>query len=289
MDLSECIKKTRPNISANSLKTYLSSVRSTFMKIWPGEKLDYTRFFHDSHKAMEWFKTQPFNTRKTRLAAVLSCSHGQNEKVVELYHSMMIQDSQKYKDIEKDHMMTDAQRKNWISWAKVLQLHSELKKRTNPMFTEEKHDLDEIQKFIVLSCYVLIPPRRAMDFAEMKVKGYNKELDNYFDGKYFVFNKYKTAKSHGTQKLDVPVALQTILKKWMKVHPSDYLFSSRGEKLTSTGLGRILNSIFKKNISVNMLRHSYVTQNLAPLIEHLDKVADEMGHSRSQQSDYIKH
>jgi integrase len=283
------IKKTKPDIKESSLKTYLSSLRSTFNKIWPDKEFNHTLFFHECHKAMEWFKTQPFNTRKTRLAAIVACSHGQNEKVTEVFRSMMIQDSQKYKDIEKDHTMTDEQRKNWIAWDKVLKLHAELRKRTLPMFTEEKHDLNEIQKFVVLSCYVLIPPRRAMDFAEMVVKEYNKETDNYFDGKNFIFNQYKTMKSHGTQKIPVPVALQTIIKKWMKIHDGKYLFSSHGEKLTSTSLGRILNSIFKKNISVNMLRHSYVTQNLAPLIEHLDKVANEMGHSTQMQKDYIKH
>jgi site-specific recombinase XerD len=86
-----------------------------------------------------------------------------------------------------------------------------------------------------------------------------------------------------------PKTLEILLTKWIKKNPGDYLFSDyAGKKLTSAGISKILNSIFKKNISVNMLRHAYITDTLGPKIADLEEKAAEMGQSTGQQKLYVK-
>ena len=45
-----------------------------------------------------------------------------------------------------------------------------------------------------------LPPRRSLDYTAFKLDDISQK-DNYMDGKYFVFNTFKTAKSAGQQKI----------------------------------------------------------------------------------------
>ena len=76
------------------------------------------------------------------------------------------------------------------------------------------------------------------------------------------------------------------LSPWAK--DTEYLLSQRGEKITVQTLTKVFNNIFKKKVSVNVLRHAYITDELSPAIEKLEKSAEEMGHSRNQQVMYVK-
>jgi len=80
------------------------------------------------------------------------------------------------------------------------------------------------------------------------------------------------------------------LKKWIAFHDMDYLFANADDKeIAGSGMTKILNNIFKpKLISVNMLRHIYITEKSAPLIDKLKETAEEMAHSTGMQGLYVK-
>jgi uncharacterized protein YneF (UPF0154 family) len=137
----------------------------------------------------------------------------------------------------------------------------------------------------------VIPPRRSQDYGEMKIRNYDPKTDNYFKGDKFYFNVYKTAKTYGLQTLDVPKPLSALIKKWVKLNPTDYmLYSSNKQKLSSPQINRILNEAFGKAISTNMLRHIYLSDKYKniPAINDIQNLATEMGHSPSQALEYIK-
>jgi hypothetical protein len=80
-----------------------------------------------------------------------------------------------------------------------------------------------------------MPPRRSMDYSEMKIHNYDPKTDNYYKAGKFFYNKYKTAKTYGLQTLDVPKQLNTLIKKWIKLNNNDYmLYSTNGNKLWRT-------------------------------------------------------
>jgi hypothetical protein len=62
-----------------------------------------------------------------------------------------------------------------------------------------------------------------------------------------------------------------------------------GKELTSAEITKTLNSIFKKQIGVNQLRHIYITEKSAPLMKELEDTAIAMGHSTAQAKLYVKH
>lgn len=133
------------------------------------------------------------------------------------------------------------------------------------------------------------PPRRLMDWTEMKIANYTNE-DNYLKGNYFYFNKYKTVKLYGTQKVEINKELMPLINKLKKEKLSDYLLLNvNGGKFTSSSLNKRLQILF--GMGVDMLRSIYLTDHVYSndLLKKLEDNAEKMGHSiGSQMSYYVK-
>jgi len=285
------IKSNRPNLSSSSLRTYGYVLKKLLGQLDIEEK-DFKKILDHPQKVLEILKDQTPQSRKTTLAVLISL-FGRNEKT-DLFHNQMLRDAQKYNDILKSQNKTTKQTENWMSWAEVQKVYNDLYKHLNPLWKKQKlskKDLLNLVDLIMLSVYVLIPPRRSTDYVLMKIKNYT-EKDNYLDLKKgeFVFNQYKTAKTYGQNIVKIPTKLKTLLKKWVAVNPTDYLlFDSKMSPLTQSRLTIKLNNIFDKNISSSLLRHIYITDVVlkdAPKITELEKVASQMGHSTSAQAEY---
>ena len=155
-------------------------------------------------------------------------------------------------------------------------------------------DLQEIQNYIILSLLggVYVPPRRSKDYTNFKIKNVDKEKDNYIDKNEFVFNAYKTAKTYGQQRLEIPKELKTVLNKWIKVNPTDYLlFDSSLNALSNVKLNQRLNKLFGKKVGVNQMRKTFLSDKYGDLIttkNELAKDMKDMGSSTLQENIYIK-
>ena len=138
---------------------------------------------------------------------------------------------------------------------------------------------------------ILMPPRRSLDYALLKQKNYDKNADNYYSRNKIYFNKYKTSNKYGLTAIDVPRELNAVLKKWLKINPSDYvLVSTHMNPLSSSQITRMLNKIFGKQVSVNMLRHIFLTNYYKdiPKLTEMQNVASKMGHDVSTALEYVK-
>jgi hypothetical protein len=283
-DCAKHIKEQRPKLSESSVKTFCNILRN----LWSSE-FDYKNLIKHQDHVMNHLEHIKYTTRKTILSALVSISSG---TIQNTYRKLMIEDASKYNVLQRENKMTPEQRENWMSWKDILDILDKLKTKYYYIFKEKKpsqEDILNLQKYIILSVYTSIPPRRSQDFCLMKVKGYDKEKDNYYDKGKFNFRIYKTAKFSGLQIEKVPKSLEILLRKWMTFKPNDYLFSDWYEKpLTSSGMTKILNSIFGKNVSVNQLRHVYITEKMGPMIKELENTAEKMGHSVNQQKLYVK-
>ena len=166
---------------------------------------------------------------------------------------------------------------------------------------------DKITQLIVLSLYVLQPPRRIADYINMYiVKKMPIVMDksiNYLwlinqDNAVFYFNNYKTAGTYSTQSVDVSTELINLINSYIKRHPIKLtninniplLCSFDGSPFTRGNIiTRILNKIFGLKISVSMLRNIYLTNKFAPLNIKMDETAHDMGTSTGTiQNSYIK-
>lgn len=283
MDLTAELKKLRPTLSEGSLKTYTSILKSLHSKIFGGsiDKKDYD----ESKKILDFLKDVPANKRKTILSALVVISNNND------YRKEMIGDIKDYTADAKKMEKSATQEANWVTQDEIKNIYNEHKQDAMSCYKKSKlnmNDLQTIQQYIILCLLsgIFIAPRRSLDYTEFKINNINKETDNYLDKNELVFNKYKTAKFYNEQRVSCPKELLSILKKWIKTNNNDYLlFDSNGEKLTSVKLNQRLEKVFGKKCSVNLLRHSFLTDRFGDEIERskkMNNVAEDMGTSSSQ-------
>lgn len=291
--LKEHIKEQRPTLSESSLTTYNSILKSLYRKVFGDGNMDFDNF-EKSDKILTFLKDLEPNKRKTIMSAlVVIC------KDPKPYRTQMLDDIKETSAKTAKQEKTPDQEENWITQDALRAKFAELgqdsahtyKKKTLAMT-----DLQKIQDFIIIALFHLIVPRRAQDYTEFKIKDVDKEKDNWFDDRVneFVFTKYKTAKFYGEQRLPIGKDLKLIIKKWIKSNPTEYLlFDTNSSKLSTVKLNQRLNRIFgsTKGMSINALRHSYLSDKYQDTIKLNEDMADDMklmGSSEKQSTTYIQ-
>jgi integrase len=176
--------------------------------------------------------------------------------------------------------------------------------------TLNPHEYDALLKYMIVSLYVLQPPRRNGDYLEMLVVPSYEKSDrkaNYLDlsKMEFIYEKYKTSKSYGEQKFLVAPELKQVITLYLKYHPSiprgakgriamnqdfavPFLVYADGKPLTAiNAITRILNSALGAGIGSTQLRHIYLTSKYGDVEAEKEDDAEAMGHSVGQQGEYI--
>ena len=132
-----------------------------------------------------------------------------------------------------------------------------------------------------------------MDYSEFKLKDFIENEDNYMKNGTFFFNKFKTAKFK-KDSFKIPTKLKNLIQKWGKINnDSPYLLSqsrNKDKKISTSSLNSSLHRIFGKNVSVNILRHSYLSNYYkdTPALKEMNQLADQMGHSVNTALEYVK-
>lgn len=287
--ITEQLKKNRPSLSQSSLNTYKSNLSTLYRTIHPESKDDPIEFFCKEHNmVIKNLKQLPLNTRKLKLAGLVSLT-SHEPKVCRIYQDMMMNDIKQYDAEIREQKKSLSQQENWLSQDQVRNLHDNLRESTAYLFKKQTLTPKErslFQDYLILSLYVLQPPRRIQDYTEMLLNSTPADGEdfNYIKNKKFFFQKYKTAKRYGEQIVDINPKLYYIIQKWRKINPNQkwLIVGETGDRLTSPAMTMRLNKIFGgKKISVNMLRHIYITDELkdVPALTKLDKTAEAMGHS----------
>jgi len=291
--LKEHIKEKRPTLSDSSVNTYTSILKSLYKKAFGEGNMDFDDF-EKSDVILDFLKDLEPNKRKTIMSAlVVIC------KDPKPYRTQMLDDIKETSAKTAKQEKTPEQEEHWITQDALHAKFAELgqdsahtyKKKTLAMA-----DLQKIQDFIIIALFHLIPPRRAQDYTEFKIKDVDKEKDNWFDDRVneFVFTKYKTAKFYGEQRLPIGKDLKLIIKKWIKTNPTEYLlFDTNGSKLSTVKLNQRLNRIFgsTKGMSINALRHSFLSDKYQDTIKLNEDMAEDMklmGSSEKQATTYIQ-
>jgi len=293
--IKDQIQKNRPKISASSIRTYSSIVSNLYKKMTEKNSVDGIKGYFESNvkKVLDFLKETPANKRKTILASLVVFTEG-NEKAADLYRKQMLDDKGKYDDEQKDQKMTDTQRENWVSQDEVKKLYDQMDKELRPLLSRDKlndRQFQDLQNFVILALYHLQAPRRLKDYTEMKLRSVDEEKDNFIKANNLVFNVYKTAKTHGKETVAMNPKLKFILTKWRVLNPNEYmLVGLTGKKLSSSQLQQRLNQILGKRASVNILRHSFLSEKYKdlPAVRELEKRAEEMGHTVEQALLYVK-
>ena len=287
--IAEKIMEKRPNLGEKSLKSYVSTLFNLPKKM--DEISDDVDWFDDNiDEIMDYLKDVEANRRKSILSPLYVLTGDES------IHQLMISDAKVVNEKYKTQTKSESEKENWISWDKIVEKFNTRSIKANKLFKQKvlsKDDINFLNEYVILSCYVLFPPRRLMDYGMMKIRGCDQSKDNCMTAKKMTFNVYKTAKVYGKQEFDMPTELTSIFRKWSKINPSSYLiWNEKGKPTNSQQLNAILNRIFDgMDVSVNILRHSYLTHYYSgkmPTLLEMEDTALKMGHSVKQAMLYIK-
>ena len=213
--------------------------------------------------------------------------------------------------LENTQEMSSTMRANWFSWNDFLDiLNKEIKKYNKTKAESTPHEnMYKVQKLILLSLYVFVPPIR-LDFADLLIvpKLPNTKAWNYIttrDKKLHLY-KFKTVKSVKPQTYDlsgIPSLFDYIAELLRLQRHEDtkvelcyrrfLLLNTLKYKMSRPSLTQYLNEIFNKKVSCTMLRHVYLSERF-PVVKN-ESVADRiallsiMGHKTLDiQNRYIK-
>jgi hypothetical protein len=123
---------------------------------------------------------------------------------------------------------------------------------------------------LLISMYTLIPPRRVDYHSVPLVRNGSPEPSGNFikvgsDGLTLVMTEYKTSKRYGRQEEVLPEALVEQISASLEQNPREHLFVTPNNKPYSsaktfvTWANGVLKGVFKKNLSLTLIRHSYLT------------------------------
>lgn len=232
-------------------------------------------------------------TQKTYISAVLNyvISNEYNKDVINDYHKLLL-GLRKAETIETDkNKLTDKERIKYLDWADISGLVDKI---------------EDVRKRAIMALYILIPPRRIIDFSYMKlIKTYIKKYKLNLDDNYIVFNKqggqmifnnYKTNETYGQQIFNIPPKLKLILLGYIEEYNIDYnkyLLTGTNEPMTQPQLTKEITNITKeytgKPINLNILRHSYINSIPTNItLGERREISEKMAHSIMTQLTYIK-
>ena len=248
---------------------------------WVKDTTNVSEFIMDSGK----WKTQESRIQQFQsLSSILKVVKGY-ETQYDFYSKKSIAMRDEKTKIDDKNEMTEKEKANMLSWAKIKQI--------KPTTTHDK---------ALVGVYVDIPPRR-LDYRIMKLTTTSDDLDENFNyivcsrgaPKSFIFMNYKTDKTFGRQEFKIPRGLAIKLKAFIAdagLTSGHFLFGKTKDKpyaSFSTYVTKIFKKYTDKNLSVNLLRHSFISSFLRKKnLSIADKkaVSTAMAHSLTLQEKY---
>lgn len=293
------------NIAESSLKLYFNNLR----RLNGGEFPKSFTFLKNVDAILQKIQHYKPNTRRTYLISIVTLlKHDpKQKKLYDKYYTLL---DEYNKEMQTNNTKSETQKKNWINQDDVKKIYSALTDEVTPLLEKKKlsqSEYDTVLSWVVLSLYVLQPPRRNVDYQHaVMVNKYNDQMDrkyNYYDvpNETFHFNNYKTKGTYKTQTQKVSPELSAVISKYISIHPrkselkkksgiAPFLVNHEGMPFESiNSITRILNKIFGKRIGVSLLRNIYLTDKYADKVTELEKDATAMGTSSNTiQNQYVK-
>jgi integrase len=297
MTIEETLRANRPNLSDNSVRTYKSLIANLAKQM--SVKIETPEDVISHHVAiLDHIKGRSATGIKSSLSALIGLVEGSNDakETLERFGQVMKTKMKQANEQADEQKMTDKQKKAMMSWEDILKKYHDLKKEVEPLSEEEvlsKEQFARYQMYVLLSCMVLIEPRRSLDWTEFKLRNIDESKDNFLRvvkrKPFLVFNTFKTAKEIGQQILPCPPKLyKIIMGDWIFKNKHDYLLmnTQQSNKINSTQYMKLLYGFFGSNVSTNILRHSYLKHlyDKVPSIKQMKKTAHAMGKSKITQA-----
>jgi hypothetical protein len=299
-------------LAESSIALYMRSLE----KLNGGRPFPSLAFLTKMPLIMEQIGKYKPNTQRSILIAIVSVMNAVKglpknvAKYTNKYYEVLKEVKRGVDAVEATGEKSEAQKENWVSWDEVEQLMNAAAGTALATSGSSLSDINKLLDAVILGLYVYIPPRRNKDYIDMVVARKVEDapadanvLD--LDKSQFVFRNYKTSSTYGTQTINAPKELMTLIAKYLQARgvmkdllPSKkkgvrvavpFLVQPSGKPFNVNGITRVLNRIFGKKVGSSLLRHIYLTGKYGKILEEQKKDAEAMANSVDMQNKtYIK-
>jgi integrase len=300
--------KDKKKISDISINSYLKCLEklndnSDF------KNLDFLKNRENIDKIINKYKKNTQRNLYISICSVLSL-YPKYSKIYKEYSDILKNTNKILKEEEEENEKSESQKKNWVEWNEVEKIQKELYDNVKTFIKKKNLNNNEylkLLKLMVLSLYVLQPPRRNADFNMIVSKNESdNKKDNFLNLNLdeFIFNNFKTKKKEGEITLPITDDLKEVIDMYLSHHPLiepkelknkkgkilvPFLVYQDGTKINpQNGITYILNDIFGKKVGSSLLRHSYLSHKYLNVKKEQEDDAKAMSHSLAMQKDYIK-
>jgi hypothetical protein len=275
------IKELQQNkhFSESTLLTYANLISALYVKLG-GTKTCRGFFRENSEQATILVDSKEQNqTKKVSYSALFALTG------MDIYHQKMIALGSKIKEKynkqeKKEHLPTFQEIKNIHDlYMREFEKNETVFNATNVLVTG-----------LMSGVYPCCPPRRLLDYSELKRSEFDTECDNFLDNGQMVFNKYKTAKADKEKGLLSSTEFPSELQRPLKLITGEFVLTRKsGLKFSPQALGKRLVWIY--GFSVDDLRSIFLSEMYKdlPKLVTMNEIASKMGHSvNAALSYYVK-
>lgn len=251
----------------------------------------------ETDKVIHFIKTKYTNantqiTKLSNLAAITSVLNG-FEDAYKTYSKLSTSDRSVKQKTDDKNLITDKEKPNILHWNELKNIY-----RDNKLSLKTR---------ALIGLYTTTPPRRAELGGLLTIRYDDKNLDPDFNfliidpktkmPEKIVMMKYKTFKKYGKYEIELNnKAYNNILKRYIKerkLEEGDPVFGKvNGQyyKNFSDVLLDQFKTATKKSISVNLLRHAFISDFLSKprSIAEKKEVAKQLGHTISTMEKYFR-
>jgi hypothetical protein len=312
--LRSILKDIKPNLKEGSIRNYIICIEKLHERVHGMRTFDDFEWLKDGKAVMEHIDKMNKNTQRNYLNSVLvffeQVDDHSDQPAYKLYISNRDTLNKEFSDTQSKNKKTAKQEGNWITpdeFSNVIQTYEKLIKRHRILQAKaddiQKDELQRLQDYVLLRLYNVVPSRN--DFADVQIinkkdykENHNTETNYLVMSKRelnFVLHNWKTKRSeYDSRVIEIPPDLQKLLRAFVrKLGGRTHLFAnSRGGPLTRNGLTKLFTRLFKrffpnKNISTSLMRHFFLTNKYADVVEEMAEDQNNLGHSAETQKSYI--
>lgn len=295
--IKNIIRNYKKNIEEITLDTYSNRINTLSKK--------GINFYDYSGTISRIGSLYSIKTQKACITAIVVYLKAINadSNLIDNYSAKLLHLGEEINTKEKDNVLKEGQK--LITRKEITDIIEGLKTKLNTS-TIDSNYMDLFQQYLVINLYHLILPLRN-DFVNTEV--YTDALPFFIDNqknyiildkKQLILNRYKTKNKYGQAIIDLPIDLVNIIKRWIDVrtlvnsslaNQRQLLLNKKLVPMTQVNLTQFLNKIFKRKVSSDLLRKSWISEKYPVIhtVNDMERDAKNMKHSVTmQQSTYRK-
>lgn len=290
------LEKQLEGLSKKTIEMYVTKLRI----LNGGKPFKSLAFLKNTAQMKEKLESiQNDNTRKSYIASIVAVLNRQTDatskKANEKYKTMFAKERGIFAEKQALGEKSETQKENWMSQDEIKAKHKELTDKVDGI--ENKTKLTEkerkmVEDWLLLSLYVMQPPRRNADYYMMKFGMGDDKNFNYvcLDKGTYKFNNFKTSKG-GAEEIEIPDDMKSVFKQFLDLTglgAGDFvLFQKDTKRTSSNAITKALNRILGKRVGASMLRHIFLTDKYGDVKDEMKNDAEFMSHGSGMQANYI--